>query len=270
MKKLLHFLATGLLLIPGTMGQTVEELSKKSLEAMKNVKSLSYKFYAQERFKGGKFEYAEADIKVQMKPFQVYANAIKPDNAQLIYAGSTPDKVRVKKGPLKLSLSPYSSLLLKQQHHPMYRAGFGTIYKTLSKAMKDREGQDIMKFMKDKGTVIYDGKECYHVELIDPDYRFVNYTVKPGQTTLWQICESLTIPEYKVRMLNDIDYDDIKPGQVIKVPSSYAKKSTLYVDKKTLLPIYQRAEDDLGLYEVYEFKSLKLNPTLTEADFTFK
>jgi outer membrane lipoprotein-sorting protein len=271
MKKLLLTLLSALVFFPAiSQAQNIEELAMKSLEAMKNVKTLTYSFYSQERFKGDKFENSEVHFKIQMKPFMIYADAIKPDKAQLIYEGTNPDKVRVKKGPLRLTPSVTSGLLMKQQHHPIYRAGFGTMYKTLSREMKAREGKNLSEFIQDKGSITYDGKDCYHAVLIDPDYKIINYTVKAGQATLWQIGDAMGIPEYRIRELNNLSSDDVKTGQVLKIPSAYAKKTTLYIDKKTMLPIYQKLEDDQGLYEVYEFKNLKLNPTLTEADFTFK
>ena len=73
---------------------------------------------------------------------------------------------------------------------------------------------------------------------------------------------------YKIKELNNID-DEVKPGQVIKIPSAYAKKSTFYIDKSTSLPIYHKMEDEKGIYEIYEFKELKLGVTLTDADFEF-
>ncbi|MCC6516216.1 MAG: DUF1571 domain-containing protein, partial [Chitinophagales bacterium] len=59
-------------------------------------------------------------------------------------------------------------------------------------------------------------------------------------------------------------------GQKLKIPSSYAKKTTLYIDKSNLLPIYHKMEDEKGIYEIYEFKDLKLGVNLTDANFQFK
>ena len=88
-------------------------------------------------------------------------------------------------------------------------------------------------------------------------------------TSVWAIGKKLAISEYKIKELNDIG-DEVKPGQVIKIPSSYAKKTTLYIDKTNYLPIYHKMEDEKGIYEIYEFKSLKLGVNLTDADFQFQ
>lgn len=92
---------------------------------------------------------------------------------------------------------------------------------------------------------------------------------KPGETSIWAIGKKLAISEYKIKELNDIG-DDVKPGQKIKIPSAYAKKTTLYIDKSNYLPIYHKMEDEKGVYEVFEFKDLKLGVNFTATDFDFK
>ena len=67
-----------------------------------------------------------------------------------------------------------------------------------------------------------------------------------------------------------MDYDDMVAGKTIKIPTAYAKVTTLYIDKSNNLPIYQKMEDDKGMYETYEFKELKVNPTFTATAFDFK
>jgi len=271
MKKLFFSLLTFSFLFGGQLNaQSAVDIMQKSMEAMKKVKTVSYHFVSQERFKGGKIEQGDIYFKMQVSPMRIYANALKPDAAQLIYEPAVSKDVRVKKGPLKVSPSPTSGLLLKQQHNPIYKAGFGSVYKILDKSIKQRSTEDYDKFVKLIGSVTYDGKDCWKILLDDTEYKIISYTVKAGETTLWQIGEARAIPEYKIRELNNIDYDGLKTGQVIKIPSSYAKKTVLYVDKQTYLPLLQKMEDDLGMYEQYEFKDLKLNPTLTDTDFQFK
>ncbi|MBK7137901.1 MAG: LysM peptidoglycan-binding domain-containing protein [Bacteroidetes bacterium] len=120
------------------------------------------------------------------------------------------------------------------------------------------------------GSVTYEGKDCHKIILTDPNYGFVNYTIKAGET-IWKIAEAKAIPEYKVKELNNwMDYDDMVAGKTIKIPTAYAKVTTLYIDKSNNLPIYQKMEDDKGMYETYEFKELKVNPTFTATAFDFK
>ena len=251
-----------------TMGAI--EIMQKALTAMGSVKTLTYKFYSQERFKGGVIEKSEVDFKIIASPFKVYADAKLPEAAQLKYEPAKSSEVNVKKGILKVNLKPTAGLLMKQQHNPISRSGFAHMKKILDKSVAARKGEDLNQFVKLIGSVNYDGKDCYKIELNDTKYGTTEYTIKEGET-IWKICEAKAIPEYKVKELNNwMDYDDMTAGKKIKIPTSYAKKTTLYIDKTTNLPIYHKMEDDKGMYETYEFKSLKLNPTLTTADFEFK
>jgi outer membrane lipoprotein-sorting protein len=268
MKKTILTAIAGLFLFGNASAQSAVDIVEKSMDAMKKVKSLSYHFVSQERFKGGKIEKADIQFKMTVTPLKVYADATLPEKAQLVYEPAVSKEVKVKKG-IKLSLSPTNNLLMKQQHHPITRAGFGSVYRILDKSVKQRAGENYADFVSLLGSINYDGRDCWKILLNDPDYKIINYTVK-NETTLWQIGEARAIPEYKIRELNGIDYGGLKPGQVIKIPSSYAKKTVLYIDKQTYLPLLQKMEDDLGMYEQYELKDLKLNPTLTEADFEFK
>lgn len=267
MKKLTGLFLAAILFMANAYAQSAVDIMQKSLTAMGNAKTMTYHFYAQERMHDGKYGKSDVEFKVIAAPFKVYANAHLPQAAQLRYEPAKSAKVDVKKG-LKLSLSPTSGLLMKGVHNPVTRAGFATIKKILETSMAQRKGENYADFVKLIGTVNYDSKECWKVELTDPDYKIENYTVAPGETNVWQIGKKLAISEYKIKELNDID-DDVKPGQVIKITSAYAKKSTFYIDKATSLPIYHKMEDEKGIYEIYEFKDLKLGVDLKDADFDF-
>lgn len=265
MRKTLGFL---MVFIFGTMavaGQSLNEMIDKTLAAMGKANSISYHFLSTERFSGGKMINADVQIKYQASPLKILADAVKPQTARLNYIPSVSTKVGVKKG-LKLSLDPYSSLLMKEQHHPLYKAGFGTVKNILETNIRMRDGQDLSKYVKIIGTVTYDNKECWKVELLVPDYKIISHTVKADETSVWKLGKKLALPEYRIKELNGID-NELKVGQVIKIPNAYAKKTTLYIDKSNYLPIYQKMEDDLGVYEIYEFKNLKLNVKFTDADF---
>ena len=136
-------------------------------------------------------------------------------------------------------------------------------------SIAQRKGADLSSYVKVLGTVNWDGKDCWKVEIIDDEYKITDYTVAAGETSVWTIGKKLAISEYKIKELNNIG-DDVKPGQKIKIPSAYAKKTTLYIDKSNYLPIYHKMEDEKGVYEIFEFKDLKLGVNFTDADFEFK
>ena len=269
MKKVTSILVIATIFLANlSFAQSVTETIPKVMAAMGNAKTMTYHFYAQERMDDGKYSKSDVDFKVIASPLKVYAFAHLPQSAQLIYDAAVSKDVRVKKG-LKLNLSPTNSLLMKGVHNPVIRAGFAQIKKILETSMSQRKGEDLSSYVKLIGNLTYDGKECWKIEINDADYKIVDYTVAAGETSVWQIGKKLAISEYKIKELNGIG-DEVKPGQKIKIPSSYAKKTTLFIDKATYLPIYHKMEDEKGIYEIYEFKDLKLGVNLTDADFQFQ
>jgi outer membrane lipoprotein-sorting protein len=62
--------------------------------------------------------------------------------------------------------------------------------------------------------------------------------------------------------------DDDLGGKTLKVPSSYAKKSVLYIQKDTKIPVYQEMSDDKGLFEKYEYRDVVVNPKFADDEFT--
>jgi hypothetical protein len=267
MKYLSLFMAALLAFSAPLKAESITEIMEKSMKAMANATHLEYHFFSKERFGPNKFENSEVKFKYQQSPLKIYAEAFKPESAKLSYIPAESDKINVKKGPLKINLSVYSNMLMKQQHHPLYKAGFGTIKGILEHNLKARglTSAQYGEFAKIVGTVTYDGKPCWHIEINDKDYKLTTYTVK-NEKDVWELGKKLAIPEFRVKQLNNIS-DELKAGQVLKVPSSYAKKTTVYVCKSTYLPIYQKMEDDEGLYEVFEFKSLKTGVKFTDEDF---
>ncbi len=268
MKKVNSFLLLAALFLASTsFGQNVTEMIPKVMAAMGNAKTMKYHFYAQERMHDGKFSKSDVEFTVIANPLKIYAKAKLPQSAQLYYNDAVSKDVKVKKG-FKLNLSPTNSLLMKGVHNPVTRAGFGQIKKILETSMNQRKGENLANYVKVLGTVNYDGNACWKVEINDDDYKITTYKVAAGETSVWQIGKKLAISEYKIKELNDIG-DEVKPGQVIKIPTSYAKKTTLYIDQTNYLPIYHKMEDEKGVYEIYEFKGLQLGINLTDADFEF-
>ncbi|HOY41654.1 MAG TPA: LysM peptidoglycan-binding domain-containing protein [Chitinophagales bacterium] len=269
MKKVTSLLLVATLFLANvSYAQSVTEMIPKVMAAMGNAKTMTYHFLAQERMKDGKFAKTDCEFKVIASPFKVYANVKLPEVAQLRYESAVSKEVNVKKGIIKINLSPTNKLVLKG-HNPVTRAGFATIKKILETSIAQRKGADLSSYVKVLGTVNWDGKDCWKVEIIDDEYKITDYTVAAGETSVWTIGKKLAISEYKIKELNNIG-DDVKPGQKIKIPSAYAKKTTLYIDKSNYLPIYHKMEDEKGVYEIFEFKDLKLGVNFTDADFEFK
>lgn len=270
MKKLFLGLALSVGFVGLSHAQNVNDITKKVLDACGKATNISYDFFAYERFAGTKKVNSEVQIKYQASPLKIMADAKKPTSAKLVYIPSENPKVQVKKG-LSLKLDLYSKMLMADQHHPMNKAGFSTFKRIIEQSIKSKgyttASPELGSFVKIIGSVTYDGNACWAIEIVDKDYKIINYTVKADEKTVWDLGRKLSIPEYRVKQLNDIG-NELTAGQVLKIPSAYAKKTTVYVDKDTYLPIYQKMEDDEGVYEEYQFKNLKINLKFTDADFT--
>ena len=269
MKKILFLLAVSIGFLGHSQAQDVNDITKKVLAACANADNITYDFTSFERFSNKKVN-SHIEFKYQSSPLKIYANSLSPTKAQLLYIPSQSSKVQVKKG-LKIKLDRHSSMLIKDQHHSIDNAGFGTFKRIIEQSIKSKgltvNSPKLASFIKVLGTVTYDGKKCWAAEINDDDYRIINHKVAADETTVWKLGAKLAIPEYRVKELNDIG-NELTPGQIIKIPSSYAKKTTVYIDQATYLPIYQKMEDDKGVYEIYEFKNLKTNVKFTNSDFT--
>lgn len=271
MKKLFLGLALSVGFIGLSNAQSVNDVTKKVLDACSKANNISYDFYAYERFEGSKRINSEVKIKFQQSPFKIYADAKEPTSARLLYIPAENSKVLVKKG-LTLKLDLYSGMLMGDQHHPMNKAGFATFKKIIEQSIKSKgytlSSPELSSFVKILGSVTYDGKSCYALEILDKDYKIISHKVTSDEKTVWDLGKKYNVPEYRIKQLNDID-NELTTGQVLKMPSAYAKKTTVYVDKSTYLPIYQKMEDDEGVYEIYQFKNLKTNVNFTDDDFSF-
>ena len=147
--------------------------------------------------------------------------------------------------------------------------GFGRVTNILIGGRKRAESEaSFDKVFSYAGSVTFDGKECYKIIISDPTFHYKDYTVKKGETT-YSIAMRLNLSEQLIIEKNNLGgFYGAKEGMVLKIPSSYAKKSILYLDKSNYHAIYQEMHDDKGLYEKYKFLSLKINPTFASDEFT--
>jgi outer membrane lipoprotein-sorting protein len=254
------------------VAQDAKQVLNKSIAAIDNAKTLKYRMKFKERLVSG-WNVSEVSTKLYVKPFKVYIKTIAPDkDIEMLYCdGSNGGKCKVKPNGfpyVNVNLHPTSSHIMKTQHHPPTDSGFQKFKKLMQSAMT-RAGADFDKIAKVTGSTSFDGKDCYILQINDPTFAFTNYTVKSGQS-LYDIAREKLVAEYMILENNKgvDDFFDIKTGQVLKIPTSYSKKTTLYIDKKTNMPIYQKMEDNKGLFEEYEIYSLVINPTFAPNEFT--
>jgi len=239
-------------------------------ESIGKIQQLYYQLKYQERvFETGKYRKDSSTTKYQKMPRRIYMKM--SNGAELLWGPDMNDGdvlVHPNSFPyFNLSLNPNGYWMRKNQHHSVDVAGFD-YFEGLVKAAMDRAGKDFDSHFFYLGEITYNGFKCRKLIIIDPNFKFVPYTVLKGETIL-TIARKLCLNEYMILKHNPkvSSYADVKEGQSILVPTNYGLQVTMYIDENTMLPILMRVDDEKGLFEQYEYKTLKLNPDIKSEEF---
>lgn len=250
------------------------DIVNSMLTAIKNAKGYTYTMRGSERILGkNDTRVTVVFTKVNISPKKIFARVMNDPNkgTEMLYVqGERDGKILVKAGWVPaLKLSPFSSLLMKEQHHCLLSSGFSFFYKNINEGIKradEQKGFD--KVFNIEGEVDFDGRKCYKLVIEDPTYKITDYVGQKGDNP-YSLAQKLLIPEYTIQEANGIkNIDDNLEGKKIKIVTSYAKKSVVYIDKQNYFPIYQEMWDNKGVFEKYEFKDLKVNPNYAADEFS--
>lgn len=281
MKRILSvFLTVVLCLNINAQELTGKQLLNDMLQSIKKVNTLTYTLKAWERLdQGEKTQYNEMLTHYQKQPLMIYIKNFSEPNegVEVLYRDGMLDGkvlVNAKSWLPNLKLDPYGGQLRKDQHHTIFNAGFdymgGIVSKALARATKEAKSEsEINEVFVYDGEINWNGIACYKVILKDPTFTYRDYTVKEGDD-LNKLADRLAINAYLVVDKNDNVkwFDKFNAGDKVKLPTSYAKKTILYLDKSTMLPIVQIMHDENGQFEKYEFHNLKVNPSFASDQFT--
>jgi len=270
--KIILFFSIGLFTCNVGVSQSPRILILEMIDSAAQIETLTAEITKEERIEGKMTKQITA-VKLIRKPFHLYLHQEFPKKGMEVLCIPESGKALINTNSFpwfNLSLDPYGSLMRKDQHHTIFDSGFDLMISIIHRELA-KIGNDTAKHLFYKGTVTYEGRSAHHLELINPDYRYLTYKVLLGEDLL-SIAKKLNISEYAILELNkDVDfYDDVSPGQEIQVPSSYAKNMVLYVDKELMLPLLIKVNDSDGLYERYAYKKFKLNPEFNEGEFTIE
>jgi outer membrane lipoprotein-sorting protein len=262
-----------LLYLPVSYAQQVscKEIIERMIKAIDETKTLSFNMKQFVRINNS-IKKSEFNARIQVNPRKIYLQMIYPkEKIELLYNSEKSDKVLVKPNSfpfIPIELDPYSNLLREDNHHTIFELGFTFMGSVIKQAIA-MAGKDFDKYFECKGTVNFEGRDCYAVIINFYEFKFIDYTVKPGET-LRKIAQEKKISEHMILENNPKikDFNDVKPGQVIKIPNGYAKKTILYIDKEHYLPIMMSMFDDKGLYERFEYRNLIVNPKFSDTEFT--
>lgn len=251
------------------MAQNASDIVNKMISAVSAGKTFEYTMKQTERIDGKIYKNA-IFTKVNESPKKVFIDNIEGDNkgVQVLYVKGERDNKALINKLFGVKLSPFNNLIRKNQHHTILESGFSLLLNSVkdAKTRATAEGKfnEVFKY---EGTVTYDGRACYKLVLNDPTFTYVNYTIASGES-LYSISMKKRVCEQLIIEKNNLSgFGSAKAGSTILIPSSYAKKTILYIDKATNYPVYQEMYDEKGLFEKYEFYNLKINPSLTLMDF---
>ncbi len=251
---------------------SAEEVLQKVFHSIDEVKTLTYQFKQKERMVDHLKE-SSVRTRVQVKPKkQIYVKTLTPDEGiELLWVeGKYNGKALINPNGFpyfNVKLNPIGGQLLSMQHHPVTESGFGKFKTILRKALSRAQYNPNVK-MEITGSITRDSKDCYVLEIVDDNFHFYDYTVQNNEN-LFDIAKKFGVSEYMMMTKNEgvDDYFDVRAGQKIKIPTSYASKTTMYIAKDIMLPIYLKMEDKEGLYELYEYTDLKVNPSFPSNEF---
>ncbi len=248
------------------------DLTRQMIDRTKRIQTMRYRVKKQERIEDN-LKVQISSVKLTRQPFQVYTRQEHPKaGIEVLYVEGT-NKGRALVNPngfpwMNLNLDPLGKIMRKNQHHLILHSGYDHVVSILEH-LQSKYGDQAREMITLKGQTVYDGHDCWIVQFDNPDFSFAPHTVEAGET-ISSIAKKEGINEYMIVQRNEeVDnYHDLKVGQVISLPTDYCQKMTLYIDKIRLLPLRFKIDDDLGLYEMYEFLDMRIDVPIDSHEFT--
>lgn len=241
----------------------------KTLQSIKEVKSLKYHLKITERGKKG-FNFYESSVKFHRNPRQIY---LYIKGIEVLWVQGTNDgKALVKPNAFpyfNLNLDPMGNLMRQDQHHSLNEMGYD-YFASIIQHTVDKLGDRFNDYFELAGEERINNRPCYKVIINNRDFGFKDYVVGENES-ITSIARKFYIAEYMIVEKNPKfkDYFDIlKKGEVIKIPTWYCKSVIMYVDQLYMLPISMKVLDDKGLFEEYNYHFLQVNPKFEPNEFT--
>lgn len=257
---------------PANSGSKTWNIVHEMFETAKEVKSMSYVMTRKERVED-EIKTGKTLIKVQVSPYRAYLKRLGDDGGlEVIYSdGQNGNKMLINPNGfpwINLSISPLNTRVRKGNHHTILDNGYKRLVGYLENQLILFEDKfDEISSMEDNRMMC--GASCWKVKLKNPDYSIITHTVVKGET-VQQIADHYLVNAYRILELNESvdDYDGLKAGLKIKIPSHYCKVAIIHINKNSLLPQSIEIHDDQGFYESYTYEQVKINPDFSDADFS--
>jgi len=242
-------------------------------ESIQKLNTMEYTIAATERLRNGDFHHGKSFNKFQAKPFRLYMKIISKENngVELLYnepAYGNSLIVNAAKWLPNLKFDPMGTNMRKNQHHTIFESGFSYGIGILMKS-KSAAGAKFDESVVMDPNASTNGRACFKLTVTDKNFHYYNYTAQAGENT-YKLAASKNICEYLILERNSFlkDFSSSIAGKSLSIPSGYAPKTIIYIDKQTMLPISLEMDDEKGLLEKYEFLDIKVNPTIGAEEFT--
>jgi hypothetical protein len=214
----------------------------------------------------------KTDFKILFDPYKIYLKQYYPNEGmEILYNQEvTGEKALLNRNsfaiPL-LRLNPIGNMMRKESHHSIFKAGYSFLLEVLEYLYK-KYPEDNTSTWHNEGIVKYSDVPCYKIVFENPSFGYFDYTLKDGEN-LEVLSRKMKVCDYMIFENNPQlhSFDDFKEGIKIKVPTDYAKRIIVYVDKEKFVPIGLKVYDDKGLFEEYTYTNIQINPDFSPQEF---
>ncbi|HAW50784.1 MAG TPA: hypothetical protein DCX54_00415, partial [Flavobacteriales bacterium] len=263
-----------LLSFSGSYGQTAYEVALNMFDKTRQIKSLSYTMAKKERIDGEIILQVSA-VKLARNPLKVYSCQKSPKKGlEVLYCeGDNDNKAFVNPGGFPwftLKLDPMGSIMRSNQHHTILNSGYDYVVSILE-FLIEKYGPESETLITYLPAESWQNIPCDVIEFNNPYFDYIEHIVKKDETLI-SIARQFKLSEYMILQINEgvDDYDDVSPGQVINIPNDYSPRLIIYIDKIRSIPLMMKIYDDKGIYEIYEYYDVIVNPRFDRNEFTLE
>ncbi len=247
---------------------TAVDILIKTIRSTRKIKTLSYTITKTERIEGELITQITFS-KLNRNPLKVYLRQKYPkDGMEVLFTNGEKVLVNPNGFPwFNLKLSPLGNVVRENQHHTIYESGYDHVINVFDHIVKKYDGVINTMLYVEKDT-IWDSQDVWKIIFQNPSYQVNDYKMKEGETVM-QVARRDMLSEYWILERNESlkNFNDEKPGEIIKRPNDYAPSMILYVDKARFIPLVMKVYDSEGLFENYSYSNVKVNPEFKEIEF---
>ena len=210
-----------------------------------------------------------SEVKVSNNPYEVYVKQLSPKSGVEILCADGCKKALINMNGfpwINITLDPTGTTMRRHQHHTVHDSGFDLLANILARSLAAFNPQEQSLVM--KKDVMWLGEPAYSIEMRNEAYSTKSYIVIENEN-IADIAKKFNVNEYAILELNPEcdNYEDIKVGQKLMIPSHYGVRMSLLINKETLLPLLIRVYDHKGLFEEYDYTKLEMNPQFAANEF---